>query len=98
MTQAERAVRSVSKARDLCLSLRRAFLGPRALAALRAGDSARLRPAELEVGLGLAWAAGDKALIRSALATLPPERVDEDAVLATFRAAVAGDAMRTPRR
>jgi hypothetical protein len=31
-------------------------------------------------------------LIRTALAALPPGRVDEDAVLATLRAAVAGDA------
>ena len=94
MTPAERAVLAASRARDLCLSLRRAFLGPPALAALRAGAAAQLRPAELEVGLGLAWAARDFALIRVALGQLPAERLDEDAVLAAFRAAVAAEAMR----
>jgi hypothetical protein len=36
---AERAIRAVSDARDLCLSLKRAFVGPRALERLRAGGA-----------------------------------------------------------
>ncbi len=88
MTPAEQAVRAASRARDLCLSLRRAFVGPRAVAALRAGEVTRLTREELETGLGLAWAAGDVALVRSALAALPGGRIEEDPVLAAFHAAV----------
>jgi hypothetical protein len=77
------------------LSLRRAFVGPRALAALRAGEAERLRPEELEVGLGLAWAAGDLALIRLALAALPADRIEADAILATFHAAANWEATNT---
>jgi hypothetical protein len=85
MTPAERAVLATSQARDLCLSLRRAFVGPRALECLRAGEADRLEPAELLIALGLAWAAGDLALVRSSLARLPAERVAADAVLSAFR-------------
>jgi hypothetical protein len=94
VTSAERAVHAASRARDLCLSLRRAHLGPRALARLRAGEAPALSVDELGVGIGLAWAAGDLALIRRALASLDPEVVDRDPVLAAFdhatRARVAG--------
>jgi hypothetical protein len=78
-------VLATSRARDLCLSLQRAFVGPRALARLRAGEAAGLSPAELRVGLGLAWAAGDLALVRQALAGLSDERLAADPVLATYR-------------
>jgi hypothetical protein len=54
VTPAERAVLATSQARDLCLSLQRAFVGPRALECLRAGQAALLAPAELRVALGLA--------------------------------------------
>jgi hypothetical protein len=89
MTRAERAVLATSQARDLCLSLQRAFLGPRALERLRAGAAAALRPAELRVALGAAWSAGDLALIATALAGLPPDRIEGDPVLLAYRAAVA---------
>ena len=85
MTPAERAVLATSQARDLCLSLRRAFVGPRALARLHAGGVAGLGPEALRIGLGLAWSAGDLALVRAGLACLPPERVDADPVLVAFR-------------
>ena len=85
MTDVERAIFSSARARDLCLSLRRAFVGHSAVARLRAGDAAALRPRELEVALGLAWASGEIELIRSALASLPANQIDDDPVLATFR-------------
>ncbi len=84
MTPAERAVRASSQARDLCLSLQRAFVGPRALEGLRADRAALLPPAELRVALGLAWAAQDLALVRRALASLPADRIAADPVLAAF--------------
>ena len=84
MTPAERAVLATSQARDLCLSLQRAFIGPRALQRLRADEAALLRPAELRVALGLAWAAGDVALVRAALASLPADRIAADPVLSAF--------------
>jgi hypothetical protein len=62
-----------------------AFVGPRALECLRAGEANRLEPAELLIALGLAWAAGDLALVRAALATLPAEHVAADAALSAFR-------------
>jgi tetratricopeptide (TPR) repeat protein len=80
-TAMARAVLAASQARDLCLSLRRSFVGPRALECLRAGEADRLEPAELLIALGLAWAAGDLALVRSALASLPGDRVAADAAL-----------------
>ena len=85
MTPAARAVLATSQARDLCLSLRRAFLGPRALERLRADHAGLLAPAELTVALGLAWAARDLALVRSALASLPAERIAADPTLSAFR-------------
>ena len=85
MTPAERAVLATSQARDLCLSLQRAFVGPRALEALRSGRANALGPAELGIALGLAWAAGDTALIRAALAVLPAERISIDPVLSAFQ-------------
>jgi hypothetical protein len=78
---AERAIRAVSDARDLCLSLKRAFVGPRALARLRAGEAGLLSVEDLRVALGLAWAAGDRGLVRDALARIGRERVEADAVL-----------------
>jgi hypothetical protein len=85
MKPAERAVLAASQARDLCLSLRRSFVGPRALARLRAGEANRLEAAELRIALGLAWAAGDLALMRAALASLPADHVAADATLSAFR-------------
>ena len=85
MTAAERAVLATSQARDLCLSLQRAFVGPRALAALRAGRAAGLTPSEMRLALGLAWAAGDLALVRAAVASLPADVIAGDATLQTFR-------------
>jgi len=85
MTGAERAVRATSQARDLCLSLQRAFVGEPALRSLRAGTSTRLSPIELRVALGLAWAAGDLALMRGALSDLPADRIAEDPALSAFR-------------
>lgn len=84
MTRAERAVLATSQARDLCLSLQRAFVGPRALQRLRAGEAALLSPAELRVALGLAWAARDLSLVRGALASLPADRIAADPVLSAF--------------
>jgi len=43
------------------------------------------------VGLGLAWAAGDTALIRSTLRRLAPEAVAADPVLAALRDAAGPD-------
>ena len=84
MTLAERAVLATSQARDLCLSLQRAFVGPRALQRLRANEAVLLAPAELRVALGLAWAASDIPLVRAALARLPADRIAADPVLAAF--------------
>lgn len=86
MTPAERAVLATSQARDLCLSLHRAFVAPRALEALRGGRAALLTTAELRVALGAAWAARDLTLLRATLASLPADRIDADPVLAAFRA------------
>ena len=85
MTAAERAVLATSQARELCLSLRRAFVGPRALESLRAGQAARLGPTDLRVALGLAWAARDLPLVRAALASLPVDRIAADPTLSAFR-------------
>jgi len=85
MTPAERAVLATSQARDLCLSLHRAFVGPRALECLRADQAVLLTPAELRVALGLAWAAGDLALVRRALASLSADRIAADPALPAFR-------------
>ena len=84
MTRAERAVLATSQARDLCLSLQRAFVGPRALEWLRANQAARLAPAELRVALGLAWAARDRVLVRAALASLSADRIAADPALSAF--------------
>jgi hypothetical protein len=84
LTRAERAVLATSQARDLCLSLQRAFVGPRGLEQLRADEAALLAPAELRVALGLAWAAGDVSLVRTALASLPADRIAADPVLSAF--------------
>jgi hypothetical protein len=84
VTPAERAVLATSQARDLCLSLQRAFVGPRALERLRAGQAALLAPAELRVALGLAWAARDLPLVRAALASLPADRIAADPALSAF--------------
>ncbi len=96
MTHAERAVLATSQARDLCLSLQRAFLGPRALEELRAGRARSLTPAELRVGLGLAWAAGDLALVRAALASLPAHAIDADPTLPAFRDVSSGGEAASP--
>ena len=85
MTPAERAVLATSQARDLCLSLQRAFVGPRALECLRADQAVLLTSAELRVALGLAWASRDLFLVRAALASLPAERIAADPVLSAFR-------------
>jgi hypothetical protein len=84
VTPAERAVLATSQARALCLSLRRAFAGPPALARLRAGQAAELAPRDLVLALGLAWAARDVDLVRGALASLPADRVASDPVLSAF--------------
>jgi hypothetical protein len=39
----------------------------------------------LLIALGLAWAAGDLALVRAALASLPAEHVAADVTLSAFR-------------
>jgi hypothetical protein len=88
MTHAERAVLATSQARDLCLSLRRAFRGPPALARLRAGRAAELDRSDLVLALGLAWAEGEIALVRQALAGIDPALVVTDTVLMAFRDAV----------
>src|SRR5262245_23391963 len=78
VTRAERAVLATSQARDLCLSLKRAFVGPRALERLRMGEAAALSPDLLRIALGLAWVARDYSLMRAALARLPGDRVADD--------------------
>jgi hypothetical protein len=85
VTGAERAVRATSQARHLCLSLQQAFIGPRALGRLRAGETALLSLPELRVAFGLAWAAGDVALVRAGLASLSVDRIAGDPVLSAFR-------------
>jgi len=87
VTAAERSVLATSQARDLCLSLQRAFVGPRALDRLRADQATLLAPAELRIALGLAWAAQDLSLVRAALARLSPDRIAADPVLSAFFAA-----------
>ena len=84
MTRAERAVLATSQARQLCLSLQRAFLGPSALDRLRAGEAPALGPDALRVALGLAWAARDLSLVRVALASLSRDRIAADPVLSAF--------------
>ena len=84
MTTAEQAVRATSQARDLCLSLQRAFVGPRALERLRGDQAALLSPAELRIALGMAWAARDLSLVRAALALHSPDRIAADPVLSAF--------------
>ena len=84
MTRAERAVLATSQARDLCLSLQRAFVGPRALERLRAGEAAALAPGALRVALGLAWAARNVSLVRAGLASLSEDRIGADPVLLAF--------------
>ena len=81
------AIRATSEARDLCLSLKRAFVGPRAVARLRAGEAALLSAEELHVGLGLAWAAGDVELIRDVVAAITADRLESDAVLVALKEA-----------
>jgi hypothetical protein len=88
MTAAERAVLAASQARDLCLSLRRAFRGPSAEARLRAGSAADLDHDDLVLALGLVWASGDVAVVRRALDELDPIRVAADPGLSAFRDAV----------
>jgi len=85
VTPAERAVLATSQARDLCLSLHRAFVGPRALERLRADQAVLLTPAELRAALGLAWAARDFTLVRAALASFSADRIAADPVLSAFR-------------
>ena len=85
MTQAERAVLATSQARELCLSLRRAFVGPRALGALRAGQAPVLSAEELRIGLGLVWAAGETGMLREAVSGLPVDRIEADPVVLAFR-------------
>jgi len=97
VTRVERAVLATSQARELCLALRRASIGPPALARLRSGAAASLRPADLVVALGLAWAAGDVDLVRATLAGLPPDRVEGDAVLVAYRDAAGVRSVRTSR-
>jgi hypothetical protein len=84
VTPAERAVLATSQARDLCLSLQRAFAGPGALDRLRAGQAAQLSPRDLALALGLAWAADDVDLVRRSLADLSAERIADDPVLSAF--------------
>lgn len=88
MTAAERAILAASQARDLCLSLRRAFRGPSAVARLRAGTAVDLDHDDLVLALGLVWASGDITLVRRALNQLDPIRVAADPSLSAFRDAV----------
>lgn len=85
MTPVEQAVLATSQARDLCLSLHRAFVGPKALERLRADQTVLLTPAELRVALGLAWAARDLTLVRAALASLSADRIAADPALSAYR-------------
>ncbi len=87
MTQAERAMLATSQARDLCLSLRRAFAGPHSLERLQAGEAATLTLDEFRLALGLAWAAGDTGLMRRAFASRTPSVPEPDAVLGALREA-----------
>lgn len=89
MTEVERALLAASQARDLCLSLLRAFRGPPAVARLRAGAAAELDHDDLVLALGLVWATGDVMLVRRALDGLDPLRVAADARLRAFRDAVS---------
>jgi hypothetical protein len=75
------------------MSLKRAYLGPGALDSLREGRAAALGCDELYIGLGLALTSGDRALVRRALAELPPDRIERDSVLLGFR-----DVLRDGRR
>ena len=84
MTGAERAVQATSQARDLCLSLRQAFVGRPALERVRAGQAAALTPDALRAALGLAWAEADITLLRAALASLAEDRIAADPVLSAF--------------
>ncbi|HEY7362766.1 MAG TPA: hypothetical protein VIE37_01560 [Methylomirabilota bacterium] len=88
MTAAERAILAASQARDLCLSLRRAFRGPTAVVRLRAGTGADLDHDDLVLALGLAWASGDIELVRRALGQLDQIRVAADPSLSAFQDAV----------
>jgi hypothetical protein len=88
MTPAERAILAASQARDLCLSLRRAFRGPSAVARLRAGTAADLDHDDLVLALGLVWASGDIALTRRALDQPDPIHVAADPSLSAFQDAV----------
>lgn len=85
------AIRSASDARDLCLALKRARNGARALDRLRTGSHHALTPEELHLALGLALAAGDHDVVRRALADIPHGELDGDATLLTFRDAVRAD-------
>jgi len=85
VTAAERAVLATSQARDLCLALHRAFVGPRALECLRTDQATLLTPAELRVALGLAWASRDLTLVRAALASVSADRIAADPALSAFR-------------
>lgn len=87
MTRAERAILATSQARDLCLSLRRAFAGSRAVECLRAGEAAVLTLDEFRLALGLAWAAGDTELMRRAFESRAPAVPEPDAVLGALREA-----------
>jgi hypothetical protein len=87
VTPAERSVRAASSASALCLSLRRAFVGPAALGRLRRGEAATLSLSELRVALGLAWAERDLALVRTTLDRIGGDRVVADVVLAAFHQA-----------
>jgi hypothetical protein len=80
-------VRAASSAAALCLSLRRAFVGPAALERLRRGEAATLSLPEVRVALGLAWAERDLALLRVTLDRIGAERVAADAVLGAFHQA-----------
>ena len=76
---------ATSQARDLCLSLQRAFVGPRVMECLRSDQALLLTPVELRVALGLAWAARDLTLVRGALASLSADRIAADPALSAFR-------------
>jgi len=87
MTDIEDAIRQTSEARELCLSLKRAFLGPAALERMRDGQAAGLTDDALRVGLGLAWEAGEVELMRRVFRRLAGARIQADPVLAAFREA-----------
>jgi hypothetical protein len=96
VSPAERAVLAASQALELCLSLRRAFAGPRAVEQLRAASHEVLSSADLHLALGLAWAAGDLPLVRAALTRLPAARIATDPALAAFRDATEREACVAP--